>query len=123
MCGKTQGLPSHSALYPSALTVASSPSALTAADKQQTPWPAVLPGSGSKSASGRIAAETTPAGSLQQPGSGLHAGQSAYGGGSTGQRTTPWSHPCAQPQDHSVPRFHEMEVSSSLLLNPSVHYC
>jgi len=95
--------------------------ALTAADEQQTPWPAVLPGSGSKSASGRKAAETTPAGSLQQSGSGLHAGQSAYGGGSTGQRSTPWSAASAQPQDYSVPRFHEMEVSSSLLLNTPVH--
>ena len=94
--------------------------ALTAADEQRTPWPAVLPGTGSKSASGREAAETTPAGSLQQPGSGLHAGQSAYGGGSTGQRTTPWSGASARPQDYSVPRFHEMEVSRSLLLNPPV---
>ncbi len=88
------------------------------ADEQRTPWPAVLPSTNSKSALGRIAAETTPAGSLQQPGSILHAGQSAYGGGSTGQRTTPWSGASARPQDYSVPRFHEMEVSSSLLLNP-----
>jgi len=93
---------------------------LTAADEQRTPWPAVLPGTSSKSASGRIAAETTPAGSLQQAGSGLHAGQSAFGGGSTGQRSTPWSGASAHPQDYSVPRFQEMEVSISLLSSSPV---
>ena len=97
--------------------------ALTAADEQRTPWPAILPGIGSKSSSGREAAETTLAGSLERPGSGLHSGQSAFGGGSTGQRSTPWSGASARPQDYSVPRFHEMEVSSSLLLNPPVHCC
>ncbi|KAL0051270.1 hypothetical protein WJX82_004530 [Trebouxia sp. C0006] len=89
------------------------------ADEQRTPWPAVLPGTGSKSASGSIAAETPPAGSLQQAGSGLHAGQSAYGGGSTGQGTTPWSGASARPQDYSVPRFHEMEVQTGRSLQNS----
>ncbi|KAL0026399.1 hypothetical protein WJX79_006459 [Trebouxia sp. C0005] len=89
------------------------------ADEQQTPWPAVLPGSGTKSASGRIAAETTPAGSRQQPSSGLHAGQSAHGGGSTGQRNTAWSDTSERPQDYSAPRFHEMEVQTGRSLQNS----
>ncbi len=80
------------------------------------PSPAVMPGSSSKGTPANRAEEATPTGE-QHHASGLHVGLSAYGTGSTGQRSTPWSAASHQPQDYSMPQFHEMEVSFDLLLD------
>lgn len=88
---------------------------MQAAEQQQMPSPAVGPGSSSRAAPDEGGAEeATPAGSLQQTGRGLHVGMSAYSGGSTGPHDTPWSAGSDPPQGYSVPRFHEMEVSTGL---------